>query len=242
MKIEADIDDDKRCFTDCPYGMPYKVSSIYCKQCPFFKSDHGTYIDCINPSNRDKDIKQNQIKNEVDMPLTTHQYRQVRNGDMNWLIIICQSQNCRKSVYFKVLPKKDTYCPYCGEAINIEIEGKYFPAETPIDRDGDILFRGTYQCLSVIDGEYCISVGAPFEDCRSNFKWIPCKRGDLKHGDTAYFLGFPKRSTFTPAFDEAEFVVKIVGDIEICIIDGFPKKANTSRAKQWFKLIEKNHL
>ena len=73
------------------------------------------------------------------------------------------------------------------EGIINKPEVKYYDIVTPVDGDGDILFNSNKQLLCGVDGLYAVVPNKNgFKAQSKDFVWVPCKREDIKMGDTFY--------------------------------------------------------
>ena len=123
---------------------------------------------------------------------------------------------------------------------DIDNEQRSYPCVTPVDEVGDILFNNNKQVLYVNDNEgvYGVTGGSHSDDYKKDFVWVPCKREDLKVGDTAYRTndidyGFSDEGLVCKILDEERYVY--ISDNEDIIVLPYDYK-------YWFKLVHKNEV
>lgn len=117
---------------------------------------------------------------------------------------------------------------------------EYYPCVTPVDEDGNIWFNNNTQCLFIgMDDLWCVkSDGWGGDDCSKSFVWVPCKREDLKAGDTAYRTDHPE-DVF---FNNKTSVCKVLGEGKIVYISSNGVFVTESTLRLWHKLVRKDTL
>lgn len=112
---------------------------------------------------------------------------------------------------------------------------EYYPCVTPVDEDGDIIFNGNQQVLSTSSDIWYVACNRE-DDSSDKFVWVPCKREDLKAGDTAY------RKNFEEGFDCLRSVCKILDTVNHVYCLKNSVKVRRGDYAFWYKLVRKDTL
>ena len=112
---------------------------------------------------------------------------------------------------------------------------KSYPVQTPVTSTGNIIFNNGNSALTVDqNGLQIESLEGKYLKYNEKFKWVECKREDLKPGDTAY-----KCDNKESVFDNRERVCKIKNSKEHYYIINHDINKSSCPFNHWYKLTKK---